>query len=113
MIVEALAVIGFNPESENAVENLKKASEILRKRYGVKLVIVPYNTWSDSVSSSLKFLPVIYIGGRTAFIGRAPSVEEIVNYVVKAAKQRHRDVEEPLIPAALLDNESLLSAASV
>ncbi|MEM1645947.1 MAG: hypothetical protein QXL96_08815 [Ignisphaera sp.] len=113
MIVEALAIIGFNSESENAVENLKKASEILRRKYGVKLVIVPYNTWNDSISSSLKSLPIIYIGGRTAFIGRAPSVEEIVNYILKTTRHISKDIEEALIPAALFDKDSLLSAASI
>lgn len=113
MIIEALAVIGLDPDSEKTVENLRKASEILRKKYGVKLIIVPYNTWNDIFSASLKSLPTVYIGGRAAFAGRVPSVNEIVNYVVKILKEKFKGGEEVVIPAAVFGNEPMTSAAVI
>lgn len=112
MIVEALVIIGFDPDSEKVIENLKKASDILRKKYGIKLVIIPYNTWNDLLTSTLKSLPSVYIGGRPAFIGRVPLVEEVVDFVINIAKERYRR-EETYIPAALHSNEPLLAAAQI
>lgn len=113
MIIEALAIIGLDPGSEKVIENLKKASEILRKEYGVKLIIVPYNTWSDVFSASLKSLPTIYIGGRIAFSGCTPSANEIVNYVINILRQRYKEDEDTFIPAAIFSNEPTLSAAHI
>jgi len=112
LIIEALAIIGFDPDSEKAIENLRKASDILRKEYSVKLIIVPYNTWNDLFTATLKSLPTIYLGGRPAFIGRTPSVEEIVNYVIKIIKEKYKGGES-FIPAAVYSNEPLFSAALV
>lgn len=108
MIIEALAIIGLDPESIYAIDNLRKAAEILRSRYGIKLVIVPFNIWSDSISAILNSIPIIFIGGVKVFSGYAPSVEEIVNYIVKYVKN-HKDktMQEALIPAGIFENDPL------
>lgn len=114
MMVEALIVMGFDSASEYALENLRKASEILRKEYGVRLVIVPFNTWNDSISSTLKSLPVIFIGGIKAFSGRIPSVKEVIDFVLNHVKHKHRRISEVLIPAATLGDDHIsISAATV
>lgn len=114
MMVEALAVIGLDPASEYALENLRKASEILRREYGVKLIVVPFNTWSDTLSATLKSLPIIFIGGIRAFSGYTPSVKEVVDFVLKYIRHKHKKVSEALIPAATLGNDPIsISAATV
>lgn len=114
MLIEALAVIGLDPASEYALENLRKASEILRREYGVKLVVVPFNTWSDSLSASLRSLPIIFIGGVKAFSGYPPSVEEVVDFVIRYIEHNYKKTSEALIPAAILGNDPVsISAATV
>lgn len=113
MLVEALAVVGLDPVSENALENLRKAAEVLRARYGIKLIIIPFNTWSESIDSALKSLPMIFIGGYKAFSGYAPSVEDIVRFVIKHAYEgRNRAADEALIPAGVLENDRLTFSAA-
>lgn len=114
MIIEALAVIGLDPASEYALENLRKASEILRKNHGVKLIVIPFNTWNDTLSASLKSLPVIFIGGVKAFSGYPPSTKEVVDFVLKYVKNKHKKGSEALIPAATIGNDPIsISAATV
>lgn len=115
MLIEILAVIGLDSDSTLALENLRKASDLLRERYGIRLIIIPYNTWSDNLNASLRSLPTIFIGGVKAFSGRVPSVEEIVNFVLRYANnKRDKKLQDSLIPAALIVGDpSILSSAIV
>jgi len=113
MILEALAVIGLDPVSEDALENLRKAAEILRRDHGVKLLVIPVNTWREPISASLKSLPAIYIGGSRAFVGYAPEVEEVVDYVLRLARGGGAKEAEVLVPAGIIDNDPMSSPVAM
>ncbi|MEM1541739.1 MAG: hypothetical protein QW101_03735 [Ignisphaera sp.] len=114
MLIEVLAIIGLDPVSTGALDNLQHAAEVLKKEYGIKIVIVPYNTWSDTISSSIKSLPIIIIGGTKAFAGYAPSVKEIIEYVLDYVKQnKRRKRYEALVPAGIIEKDHLLLSAAI
>ncbi|MEM0371442.1 MAG: hypothetical protein QXD57_04865 [Ignisphaera sp.] len=114
MLIEIVAIIGLDPVSTNALENLQHAAEILKKEYGIKILIVPYNTWSDTINSSIKSLPIIVIGGSKAFTGYAPSVKEIIKYVLDHVKQnKRRKRYEALVPAGIIEKDHLLLSAAI
>ncbi len=112
MLLEAIVFVGLDETSNSALENLRKASEILVKEYGVKLVIIPVNMWLDPLNSSIKSLPLIIIGGFNAFSGYAPTANEIKEYVLKIIKLKNRGRELQL-PAGTIDSEMLMSSALV
>lgn len=115
MIIEVFAIVGLDPTSIHALENLQKAAEVLKGRYGVKLVIIPFNTWSNNLEAALRSLPTIFIGGIKAFSGYAPSVGEVVDFVLNYIKHGgHRYTEELVIPAGVFENDStMFSAATI
>ena len=115
MLVEAVALIGLDHTSSIALDNLKKASEELIRKHGIRLLIIPFNTWSNDVEAVIKSLPTVIIGGIKAFSGYAPSVEEIVDFVIKYVKRStgKKELREALIPAAIFGHETLADAATV
>lgn len=113
MSIEVLAIIGLDPISTSALDNLRSAAEVLR-RYGIKMVVIPHNTWSDSINSSIRSLPIILIGGVKAFSGYAPSVKEIVDYVLNHVKQARRRKEyDTLLPAGIIERDPLLLSVAM
>jgi hypothetical protein len=111
MLLEAIIFIGLDEISNNALENLREASEILLKEYGVKLIIVPVNTWLDPLNSSIKSLPTIVINGFKAFSGCAPTVDDIKEFVLKTIKLKNRRKDLQL-PAGIL-KEDILTASAI
>ncbi|MEM4465523.1 MAG: hypothetical protein QXJ95_08225 [Ignisphaera sp.] len=112
MLLEAIIFIGLDEVSNSALENLREASEMLVREYGIKLVIVPVNMWSDPISSSLRSLPTIVINGFKAFSGYAPTASEIRDYVLKIAKAKNR-VGEFRLPAGVVDSGMVNASAII
>lgn len=115
MFIEILAVIGLDYASTIVLDNLRTAADILRKKYGIKTIIIPHNTWSDSVNSSIKSLPAIIIGGKKVILGDVPSVEEIIRYVLDYVNQVEENMNnEILLPAGIVEKDStFFSAATI
>ena len=112
MLVEAIVFIGLDENSNTALENLRKASEVLMKEYGIKLIIIPVNTWSDILNSSIRSLPMIVINGSKAFSGYAPTVNDIKEYVLKTIKLRNRGREFQL-PAGIIKEDAMMASAII
>jgi len=106
MIIESIIFMGLDEISEQALENLRKASELLFNERRIKLIIIPLNTWQDPINSSIKSLPLIIINGLKAFSGYAPSVDEIKNFILKHIIFNRDEQIDMVLPAGLIyDNK--------
>lgn len=112
MLIEAIVFIGLDEVSNRALENLRKASEVLVRDYGVKLLVVPINTWLDPVNSSIKSLPLIVVNGFKVFAGYAPTANEIKECVLRIANLKSGR-NELLLPAGTIDSESFTASVAV
>ncbi len=113
MIIESIIFMGLDETSEKALENLRKASELLFNEKRIKLIIIPLNTWQDPINSSIKSLPLIIINGLKAFSGYAPSIDEIKNFVLKQiASHRNRQTDIAL-PAGFIHDDKMYASVIV
>ena len=110
IVLEATILMGLDDVSNQALDNLKKASEILYHRYKIRLILNPINLWLDPLKASINSLPVIFIGNKKIFSGSSPSIDEIIREVVKLATSNHRTNFEALLPTAIL-REDFINAA--
>ncbi len=107
MIIESIIFMGLDETSEQALENLRKASEILFNERKIKLIIIPLNTWQDPINSSIKSLPLIIINGLKAFSGYAPSIDEIRNFILKHIDSHGDKQADIVLPAGLIYDDKI------
>ncbi|MEM0027251.1 MAG: hypothetical protein QXT53_03965 [Ignisphaera sp.] len=112
MVLEATILMGLDDTSNQALDNLKKASKILYHRYKIRLVLNPINLWLDPLKASINSLPIIFIGNKKVFSGYLPSINEIIQEVIKLATSNHRANFETLLPTAIL-REDFINAALI
>ncbi|MEL9940305.1 MAG: hypothetical protein QW632_02640 [Ignisphaera sp.] len=111
-VLEVTILMGLDDVSNQALDNLKKASEILYHRYKIKLILNPINLWLDPLKASINSLPIIFIGSKKIFSGYPPSINEIIREAVKLATSNHHTNFEALLPTAIL-REDFIDAALI
>ncbi len=99
-------VIGMDSESAIALENAERARKLLYERYGLKIVVVPINTWiSDPIRAQMMGIPRIYVNGLLVSQGKALDVNELVEFVLSSCK-RFKEYDIDAIPAAIIEEGS-------
>ncbi len=103
MSVEIVVEMGLDSIGEEVLEAVRKASEILLKRYGIKAYVIPSIRWGQPFS-----MPRIQVCGRVLELPLSPKVMEIVAYVLsllpcthheEVPQLIHRSAERPLFKA--------------
>ncbi|MDK6027779.1 hypothetical protein QPL79_00115 [Ignisphaera sp. 4213-co] len=110
LVLEATIFMGLDEMSNVALDNLKKASQILYTKYGVKLLLNPVNIWLDPIKAALNSLPIIFIGDRKLFSGYTPSIDEIVSEVIKLISTQQHTYVETLMPAGIFRDDFVNAA---
>jgi len=82
MNVEIEVLMGLDPESEKALENVVKASRFLFERFFVRSIIVTRNTFKDDFVGSVYGIPSVVVNGHILTEGRAPSEHEVVDFIL-------------------------------
>ncbi len=97
-------ILALNPESEEALENVKRAVEILHKRYSIKVFIVPIQLWiSDPIRIENLGLPKILINNIVISSGHVPRVKDIILNVLQFIKiSDKKNFGE--VPAAIIND---------
>jgi len=107
--VIVIAKLG-DPLGEQAIEVAKQACLQALREHGVKAVVVPMVSWS---SSSLTRGPITIVNGRVIAFGRVPRLEEVLEALLNPPRGRRGVRAFTEVPAAIIDDSSLLSAAEV
>lgn len=85
LIVEIAVIMSMDEESERALEHCFKAAHKLFELHGIKAYVVPFNTWVTQYPRYSLMgldLPITMINGEIIASGRAPSVDEIIEYIL-------------------------------
>ncbi len=98
MVVEITVIMSMNEESEEALEACCRAARELLKSYGIKAYVIPLNTWTSTPFGMLgnEDLPMVMINGEVLVAGRAPTVREIIDYVLTKYKLPNRSMPSAL-----------------
>ena len=83
--VEIVIYGGLDPQTDELVNNARKAAAVLREEYGIEVIVSPNIVHWDVASFTPQpyMLPVLVINGREVSEGRVLSVQEIVDIVLK------------------------------
>jgi hypothetical protein len=109
-LLEITILMGLDEASNNALNNLVKACNFLHKQFNIKILINPINLWCDSISSTIRGLPIIVIGGKKVLSGYSPKVDELVKEILNTIKSGKDIATEDLLPHIYF-KEGLLNAA--
>ena len=85
MTVEIAVIMSMDEESEKALEHCFRAAHKLLEFHGIKVYVVPINTWITQYPgySLMELdLPITLINGEVIASGRAPSVDEIIKHIL-------------------------------
>lgn len=98
--VEIVIYGGFDPATEEAIENARRAAEILDKEYGVYAVVVPNTVyWQPFAPITITpfAYPVLVINGKEVSRGDVPRAEEIVEQALALLGLQGREEPAPLL----------------
>ncbi|RUM47349.1 MAG: hypothetical protein DSY37_02890 [Hyperthermus sp.] len=104
---------GFDPLTDELIENARKAMEILRREYGVEALLVPriiYWAQGYVFSPTPYSIPVLVINGKEVSSGRILSPQEIVEVALKLLGIRE-EPSQPLAPYRDSDRGEVAAAA--
>ncbi len=97
-----------DPLGEQAIEVARRACVRALREHGLKAVVVPIISWEARTPSRG---PITIVNGRVVAFGRVPKVEEIMDALLNPSISRRSIRAFTEIPAAVIDDDSLLSAA--
>ncbi len=81
--VQVTIYLGFDDESDKALQTAWNVAKKLLEQKNIWVEIIPVHIWlTDPIGLEIPDLPKILVNGRTAFIGRAPSEEELIDYIM-------------------------------
>jgi len=110
LVSEIIVIARFgDADGEKAIEVAKRACSRALREYGMKVVVVPLISWSSSSLHTRS--PIVLVNGRVIACGRVPSEDEVLEALLnppRARKSIHAFIE---VPAAVLDDDTLLAAA--
>lgn len=111
--VQVTLILGFDDESEKALQTAwNVAQELLEQDIWVE--IIPIHLWlTDVTGIELPDLPRIVINGKTMFVGRAPSRQELIDAILDRINKPYIGRNEGLITAMRIFEPGFLSGAVV
>ena len=110
MQVEVLVILGFNEESDKALETAWRVAEKIRREYGIWVIVKVDQLWIyDPIRLSELKVPQIYVNGKLFFVGKAPRDNDLVNAIMSMLWRS--EIEKLATPAAVLvDKPSFMDA---
>ncbi len=110
MQVEVLVILGFNEESDKALETAWRVAEKIRKEYGIWVIVKVDQLWIyDPIRLSELKVPQIYVNGKLFFVGKAPRDNDLVNAIMSMLWKS--DLDALSIPTAVMKKEPVFSDA--
>ncbi len=112
--VDAEIVIygGLDPDTDELIENAKKAVEILSREYGVEALVVP-NTiyWGMGPGFGMPYgIPVLVINGKEVSRGRVLSPDEIVMHTLMLLGHSGEEDVAPIVGVERKQLEAVATA---
>ena len=99
--VQVTIYLGFDDESDKALQTAWNVAKKLLEQKNIWVEIIPVHIWlTDPIGLEIPDLPKILINGRTAFIGRAPSEEELIDYIMDRLGETTPPRQEGIVFAA-------------
>ncbi len=93
--VEIEVICGFDDESQKAIENARKAADMLYS-YGFIAVVVPRVVHWDHVSHYVdEPLPIVLVNGFPVSMGKAPSPDTIIDHALAGVGGRFGSIVAP------------------
>ena len=77
MKIDVIVEMGLDAASEEALEVVWKASQILLQRYGIKAFVIPSISWGQDLTA-----PRIRVCGRTIELFPTPNIMEVVDLIL-------------------------------
>jgi hypothetical protein len=112
--VEVVLFLDFEDESEKALHTAWEVAEELLDKENIWVDIVPIHVWvTDPIGMEYPDLPKIVINGKTRFIGRAPSREELIDAIKEGLNEKGYLREKAFITAARIWDQGFLAAAII
>ncbi len=110
MQVEVLVILGFNEESDKALETAWRVAEKIRSEYGIWVIVKVDQLWIyDPIRLSELKVPQIYVNGKLFFVGKAPRDNDLVNAIMSMLWKN--DIDALSIPTAIMKQEPMFSDA--
>lgn len=99
--VQVTIYLGFDDESDKALQTAWNVAKKLLEQKNIWVEIIPVHIWlTDPIGLEIPDLPKILVNGRTAFIGRAPSEEELIDYIMDRLGETPPPRQEGIVFAA-------------
>jgi len=100
--VQVTIYLGFDDESDKALQVAWSVAKKLLEHRNIWVEIIPVHIWlTDPIGLEIPDLPKILVNGRTAFIGRAPSEEELIDYIMDRLGETPPTRQEGVVFAAI------------
>jgi hypothetical protein len=111
---EVVLFLDFEDESEKALHIAWEVAEELLDKENIWVDIVPVHIWvTDPIGMDYPDLPKIIINGKTRFIGRAPSREELIEAIKEGLNEKGYLHERAFITAARIWDQGFLAATII
>jgi len=103
--VEVVITLGFDDDSEKALQIAWKVAQKILDEYGVWVEVLPVHVWiHDPVGFGIPDLPRIEVNGKVVAIGRVPDEEEFIDIILSRVFTKEKPEQDIYALAAIQKN---------